>query len=1035
MKFAHISDTHIKNLKYHHEYRVIFEQLYETLRKEKVDYIIHCGDIAHTKTQISPEFVDMCSRFFDSLAAIAPTYIILGNHDGNLKNSSRQDALSPIVNALDNPNLHLLKDSGETLVGKEFCLNVLSVFDRDNWQKPSDPDKINIALYHGSISKCRTDTNWTMTYGEDEISIFDNFDFAMLGDIHRRQYLDNVGRIWYCGSTVQQNHGESNDKGLLIWDIQSKDEWDIEPVVFKNPKPFMTLELSPKGRMPRNADVPEGARLRLVSNNNLPLDIMKRAMDIAKHRFNPESISFLNRAEGYRRSVEELTNTIKTENLRNVNIQEELIDEYLKDYQLSPDMVDKVYELNRKYNKIVEDNEEISRNVNWKLKTFKWNNLFNYGENNEIDFSRLSGIIGIFGKNFSGKSSIIDAILYTLFNTTSKNERKNLNIINQNRDAGDGLIEIEVGDKIYKIERSSEKYTKRLHGEVTLEAKTNLNFEVYDKVTDETTSLNGTTRNQTDANIRKRFGSAEDFLMSSLASQHGAFGFIEEGSTRRKEIIAKFLDLEIFDKKFKLAKEDSIDAKVMLKKHVDREYDTEIAEAKKELGRYKTKVQNNKDICAVMKEGLEKLSEGFGGVEEQINSIPSEYLDIAKLLEDQKNRNGLMIIFDEEIEGQTALIDIKQQKLEKTTDFISSTDLKELTTKKEMIVELQEKVAKLNDEIEEISNNEELLSSIPCGDEYPTCKFIRSAHAQVATRNVVEEELSTSIQELAVLTPKEIEKQIEKIEKITRLIQQLEKEISALKLERERNRSARSNLELELRDLDLNIDKYNENKEVIENLEKLLKVKLDYVARIEEKSTKIVACEEETLELVKQVGSCEQKVQYLVERKQEHIDLRESYAAYDLLMQCMHANGIAYDVIKKKIPVINQEIAKILANIVEFEVFFESAGNKLDIFIKHPKHGARPIEMASGAEKTMGAMAIRLALLSVSSLPKGDLFVLDEPGTALDEENMEGFIRILELIKVYFKNVMLISHLDSLKDCVDMQIVIEKKRGYARVNQ
>ena len=352
-----------------------------------------------------------------------------------------------------------------------------------------------------------------------------------------------------------------------------------------------------------------------------------------------------------------------------------------------------------------------------------------------------------------------------------------------------------------------------------------------------------------------------------------------------------------------------------------------------------------------------------------------------------------------------------------------------------MIVELQEKVAKLNDEIEEISNNEGLLSSIPCGDEYPTCKFIRSAHAQVATRNVVEEELATSIQELAALTPKEIENQLEKIEKITQLIQKLEKEISALKLERERNRSARSNLELELRDLELNIDKYNENKEVIENLEKLLKEKLDYVARIEEKSTKIVACEEETLELVKQVGSCEQKVQYLVERKQEHIDLRESYAAYDLLMQCMHANGIAYDVIKKKIPVINQEIAKILANIVEFEVFFESAGNKLDIFIKHPKHEARPIEMASGAEKTMGAMAIRLALLSVSSLPKGDLFVLDEPGTALDEENMEGFIRILELIKVYFKNVMLISHLDSLKDCVDMQIVIEKKRGYARVNQ
>ena len=91
--------------------------------------------------------------------------------------------------------------------------------------------------------------------------------------------------------------------------------------------------------------------------------------------------------------------------------------------------------------------------------------------------------------------------------------------------------------------------------------------------------------------------------------------------------------------------------------------------------------------------------------------------------------------------------------------------------------------------------------------------------------------------------------------------------------------------------------------------------------------------------------------------------------------------------------------------------------------------------MGSGAEKTSAAMAIRLALLSVSSLPKGDIFILDEPGTALDEENMEGFVRILDLVKVYFKNVLLISHLDSLKDCVDMQIVIDKKDGFAYVYQ
>ena len=214
-----------------------------------------------------------------------------------------------------------------------------------------------------------------------------------------------------------------------------------------------------------------------------------------------------------------------------------------------------------------------------------------------------------------------------------------------------------------------------------------------------------------------------------------------------------------------------------------------------------------------------------------------------------------------------------------------------------------------------------------------------------------------------------------------------------------------------------------------------MKNKNSIVRNIASQQKVLSACQGEIMELYKSHGSLEEKLKSLKEQKEEYNNLREEFSAYDLYMRCVHSNGIAYDIIKKKLPIINQEIAKVLANIVDFEVFFEDSGNKFDIFIKHPRHDPRPIEMASGAEKTMGAMAIRLALLSVSSLPKGDIFILDEPGTALDEENMEGFIRILELVKVYFKTVLLISHLDTLKDCVDMQIVIEKKNGFAYVHQ
>jgi len=566
MKFAHIADTHIRNLKFHYEYRKVFERLYEILKEQEVDYIVHCGDIAHTKTQISPEFVEMASNFFTSLATIAPTYIILGNHDGNLKNSSRQDALSPIINALDNPNLHLLKGAGETLVGNDYCLNVLSVFDEDNWVKPSDDSKINIALYHGSVSGVETDSGWVMQHGEHPIDIFEGHDFAFLGDIHKtNQILDTEGRVRYCGSTVQQNHGESNDKGFLIWDIQNKDDFEVEHYVLENPKPFVTINLTPKGRIPRGTIVPAGARLRLVANYGIPLDRLKRAVDVAKKRFKPESITFLNRTAGDRGSVD-MDGDLQKENLRDIAVQEGLIKEFLSDYEIEDEVLEQVYKINQRYNSIVESQEEVQRNVNWTLKTLEFDNLFNYGEGNKVEFEHLDGIVGIFGKNFSGKSSIIDSLLWTLFNSTSKRNRKSLDIINQNREYGRGLVTIEIGGKQFTIERRAEKYIKKLRGEESVEAKTTLEFWVEDTVTGEKLSLNGETRNNTDKNIRKYFGTLEDFLLTSMSSQLDALAFIGEGSSRRKEILAKFLDLEFFELKYRLCKDSAAYMKGAIKR-------------------------------------------------------------------------------------------------------------------------------------------------------------------------------------------------------------------------------------------------------------------------------------------------------------------------------------------------------------------------------------------------------------------------------------------------------------------------------------
>ena len=46
--------------------------MYDQLRKDKPDIIVHCGDLAHTKVNLSPEYFDLATDFLKNLADIAP---------------------------------------------------------------------------------------------------------------------------------------------------------------------------------------------------------------------------------------------------------------------------------------------------------------------------------------------------------------------------------------------------------------------------------------------------------------------------------------------------------------------------------------------------------------------------------------------------------------------------------------------------------------------------------------------------------------------------------------------------------------------------------------------------------------------------------------------------------------------------------------------------------------------------------------------------------------------------------------------------
>ena len=964
---------------------------------------------------------------------------------------------TPIVEALEHKDLHLLKNSGEERLGcmgrndieeSNFVLNVLSVFDRDNWIKPTDDSSVNIALYHGAISNSKTDLGWIMEHGEDELSIFQDFDYAFLGDIHKtNQVLDHDGKVRYPGSTVQQNHGETNDKGFLLWDIEDKDNYECEHISISNPSPFITIELTPKGRMPKKTVVPAGARIRLITNTSLPLDTVRKAIEVANTRFKPESITFLNKANG-RSSVEDIAGSLEEGDLRDINVQEELISEYLKDHEVTDETLDLIYKMNRKYNNIVEQEEEVSRNINWNLKKLKWSNLFNYGEENEIDFENVNGIIGILGKNYSGKSSIVDSLLYTLYNSTSKNNRKNLNVINQNKESCEGEVQISVGHNTYVVRRISEKYTKKLKGEVTLEAKTDLDFLKIDILTGEQKSLNGLSRADTDKNIRKIFGTLDDFLLTSMAGQLNSLSFIGEGSTRRKEILAKFLDLEIFEKKFKLAKEQSSDLRATNRKFQDIDFKKEITEARKELALKEILSDRKKKECVDFQNEIESKTESLNELINAIDSIPTEIIDIKQVLEEIQKTEEMSTKIKDDNNYLVKNIHEEKELLEKINNFLNQFNFEDLQSKLDLKYENEKQLEEFEKEYEKLeiqlkNYNQKItsLEEVPCGPEFSHCKFIKDAYTakgKSTETQVALDNLSINknglIKKISDTNSNKLVEHLEKYEQVLERKNTVERNISSMELSLQKNKTKLVKIKTELASVKEKKIEYQQNKDVIDNLENLLLHRGKLQNSLDELRIKHERCQNELMDLYKSHGSLEEKINTLVVSEEEYNTLQEEYSSVDLYAKCVHSNGISYDIIKKKLPVINKEIAKVLANIVEFEVFFEDDGRKLDILIKHPRHEARPIELGSGAEKTIASMAIRLALLNVSNLPKGDTFILDEPGTALDEENMEGFIRILDMIKSQFKTVILISHLDSLKDCVDQQIIIDKDSyGYASV--
>lgn len=1044
MKFAQISDVHVRSASRHDEYSIIFEELYAKLKDIEPDHIVLCGDIAHTKTQESPEFYDFTARFVKNLANIADLHIILGNHDCNLLNADRLDVLSPIVNMLNNDRIHLYKNSQRADFDKDYSFFVYSICDKQNWNNwQIDSKRINIALYHGCVSGARTDLDYELE-AEIDIKEFQKYDFTLLGDIHTpHQILDKAGRIRYVGSLTQQNYSEPElERGFLLWDIKSKNNFDVELIPVTPIHPFFTLDINDIDSL--NIEdykfLPKKSRIRLRFIKEFDSRAVDKLVNIFKIELEAKEIMTINDIQSSNDSILIDTQLLRLEDLRNVNIQEQLIEKYLEKQGVDNNVIKKVLQINAKHNDIIKSDEELIRNVNWKIINLNFSNVFSYKENNNINFEKLKGIIGIFGQNTIGKSSIIDAILYGLYNDNSKDLVKNLDVINTRKEKCNVKLDLEINKARYVIDRTTTKLVAGKRSNNLLEhAKTDVLFSKTEN--GNSISLNGLERSDTDKNIRKIFGTSEDFLTTCVSAQNDTNHFIEQKSTRRKEIIAKFLDLNIFEQKYRLAKEESYNLKSTLKVFGSKDFDKQIEKNKtkeKELKKnYKNKVAEKEDTLKSIKKiekELSKLNKNYENI---------KYIDDYRDTVNEINRlDDINVSLSNEITDLTLHIESAMKQL----DILQQSNVEDRIA---VVNEKIENAKKLENRLKETSNTKEkneitykqleksikLLSDIPCGDKFPQCKFIKDSYTaknkiQTHETTIAElsKELSTlenQIAELKVGTlsldksileidRKETVDLQSKIERCNLKIENKNLELSNNKLQIDAAREKKKSLEL-LKILDIDTNNIKQN--IIEKRQELIK-----------QQTLLKSIEKELTDISRLEGEVSGAIKSLIRDSKEYKKTQDECYAYELYEKIMSKSGIQQEIIKSKLSAINSEINKLLRNVVKFRVqLVDNDNDKLDVYLNYNDAGGpRLIESASGAEKVFTSLAIRAALTRISTLPKPNIFIIDESFGVFDETNKLAITKMLQLLKQYFNTVMIITHITEIRDAVDWVLMIER---------
>ena len=184
----------------------------------------------------------------------------------------------------------------------------------------------------------------------------------------------------------------------------------------------------------------------------------------------------------------------------------------------------------------------------------------------------------------------------------------------------------------------------------------------------------------------------------------------------------------------------------------------------------------------------------------------------------------------------------------------------------------------------------------------------------------------------------------------------------------------------------------------------------------------------------KTVAILETHIKTLFDNITKMEELEDKIGAYHYYLKAVSRDGVQYNLIQDALPTIEGEVNNILSQIVDFSIIFKMDGKSINNYIVYDDVNVWPLELSSGMEKFISSLALRVGLINVCNLPRGNFLAIDEGFGTMDSENLNSVYSFFQYLKSQFQFVVIVSHIESMRDAVDTLLEIKKEKGYSNIN-